>query len=149
MTAREQQLANRLPVKEGLYTSIDASDEESALIGSRCSSCGELYFPKRQLCQHCQHNKLEEVVLSKKGKIFSHTTIMQQPGRHYRGPVPYSFGWVEILEGIKIETLFTGCSDKDLAIGLEVEMVLKRLYEDENGNTIVCHMFTPIRCKEK
>ena len=148
MAAKNQTLTNQLPVREGLYTSIDRHGAEPALIASKCSCCGELFFPRRQLCQHCQHKELKESALSRRGRIFSCTTIMQQPGVHYRGPVPYSFGWVELQEGIKIETLFT-CIDKPLVIGLEVEMVLKKLYEDENGNAILCHMFRPIDCSKK
>jgi uncharacterized OB-fold protein len=69
---------------------------------------------------------------------------MQKPASHYKGPVPYSFGWVELPEGVRIETLYTECEPDELKIGLEVEMVLGKIDVDDEGKEIVCHMFRPV-----
>ena len=71
-------------------------------------------------------------------------TPLSQNLSHYKGPVPYSFGWVELPEGIRVETLFTGCAPENLKIGMKVEMVLEKLHEDDEGNEIICHKFRPI-----
>jgi uncharacterized OB-fold protein len=90
---------------------------------------------------------LDEIPLSTKGIVFSFTTIMQQPGRYYKGPVPYTFGYVELPEGVRVETLFTGCDTDSLKIGLEVEIIFGKIGQDNDGNEIICHMFTPVRRK--
>jgi len=135
---------NILPLKQGLYLLPDSQDGRAALIGSKCSACQEIFFPKRHICQNCQHGQLDEILLSTRGKIYSFTTVMLRPASHYKGPVPYSFGWVELPEEVRIETLYTGCEPDTLEIGLAVEMVLEKIDVDDQGREIVCHMFRPI-----
>ena len=135
---------NILPLKPGLYSIPDSKDGKAALIGGKCSACQEIFFPTRPICQNCQHGQLDEIMLSTQGKIYSFTTVMLRPASHYKGPVPYSFGWVELPEGVRIETLYTGCEPDELEIGLAVEMVLEKIDVDDEGNEIVCHMFRPI-----
>jgi uncharacterized OB-fold protein len=66
------------------------------------------------------------------------------PPSNYLGPVPYAFGWVELPDGIRVETLFTGCRLEDLRIGMAVEMVIETLHTDSEGREIVCHKFKPV-----
>ena len=136
-----------IPVKQGLYKIPVSENEKPALIGCHCPSCGETLFPKRDICQNCQSANLEEITLSRRGKIYSFTIVMQRPASCYKGIVPYAFGWVELPDGLRIESLYTGCDLDDLFIGMKVEMVLERLHE-EGDNQVVCHKFRPIQEKE-
>jgi uncharacterized protein len=137
--------ATKIPIKDGLFSNPSTPDQKPQLIGSKCPFCGELFFPKRMVCQNCQGSKLEETMLTRKGKIYSFTIVMQPPGSHYKGPVPYAFGWVELPEGVRIETLYTGCDFQELHIGMKVELVIEKLYTNDEGNEIVCHKFRPVK----
>lgn len=132
-----------IPVKDGLYTTPLAPNAQ--LIASECPSCGEVVFPKHEMCPNCQEQRLKEIKLSRKGKIYSFSTVMIKPATHYKGPVPYAFGWVELPEGVRVETLYTGCDLEKLRIGMDVEMVIEKLHDDDEGNEVVCHKFKPIR----
>lgn len=138
--------AKKIPVKEGLWTVPSSLDEKPQLIGSRCHRCGEVFFPKKAngICTHCQSKNLEEIKLSRIGKIYSFTVVMQEPPEYYKGPVPYAEGFVELPEGVRVETLFTGCHFDDLKVGIDVEMVIERLHEDEGGNQILAFKFRPV-----
>jgi len=139
------QAKKRMPVKQGLYTSPLSPKKQPALIACKCSSCGEIYFPKRDICQNCQNLHLDEIILSRIGKIFSYVLVMQRPASHYKGSVPYAFGWVELPDGVRVETLFTGCKFEKLQIGMEVELVFEKLHNDDELNEIICHKFRPIK----
>ena len=69
---------------------------------------------------------------------------MQRPPVYYKGPVPYAIGFVELPEGVRVETLFTDCNFYDLEIGMEVELVLRDFYQYEGGNDLVTYMFRPV-----
>ena len=69
---------------------------------------------------------------------------MQRPPVYYKGEVPYAIGFVELPEGIRVETLFTECDLDSLEVGIEVEMIVDLLNEDEEGNEIVTYKFTPV-----
>jgi uncharacterized OB-fold protein len=135
----------RIPVKEGLFTMPAEPDEKPRLIASECPSCGEILFPRRQMCTNCQEEHLREITLSRRGKIYSFSVVMQRPGKYYEGPVPYAFGWVEFPEKVRAQGLFL-CDDFDaLRIGMDVEVVIDKLTDDEDGNEVVAHKFRPIR----
>jgi len=132
----------KLPVREGLWT----SDERPQLVGSQCHNCGEVFFPKRQdvLCSYCQSSSFKEINLSPRGKIYSYTVVMQRPPVYYQAEVPYAIGFVELPEGIRVETLFTGGKLEDLRVGMEVEMLIDKLHTEEDGTEVYCYKFKPV-----
>ncbi len=134
--------SKQIPVKEGLWR--DTKDGPR-LIGSKCKDCGELFFPKKDngICTYCQSKNLEETEFSTRGKVYSCTCVMQRPPVYYKGEVPYAMGYVELPEGIRIETLFTDCQTDDVCVGMDVEMVIDKLHEDEAGNEVITYKFRP------
>ena len=132
----------KVPVREGLWT----SDEKPQLVGSQCHNCGEVFFPKRQdvLCSYCQSSSFKEINLSPRGKIYSYAVVMQRPPVYYQAEVPYAIGFVELPEGIRVETLLTGCKLEDLRVGMEVEMLIDKLHTEEDGTEVYCYKFKPV-----
>ena len=138
----------RIPLKEGLWTTPSSPGEEPQLIGSKCPSCGEVYFPKKVkgLCVNCQATSLDDIKLSRRGKIFTYSVVMIQPGGgFYHGPVPYAYGYVELPEGVRLQTLFTDSNFDELKVNMDVELVIEKIDEDEEGNDIMTYKFRPVK----
>lgn len=135
----------KIPLREGLWTTPSSPGGKPQLLGSHCLICGEIFFPKREegFCTHCQSTKFEEMKLSTRGKIFSYTVVMQRPPVYYLGDVPYAFGYVELPEGVRVETLFAAPNLETLKIGMDVDLVIERLHEDEEGNEVQTYKFRP------
>lgn len=136
-----------IPVREGLWVNSINLPEKPQLIGSRCGDCGEIFFPKRWkgICLNCQKTKLEDILLSRRGKIYSFTIVMQgrsQPAP-YKGPVPYALAWVELPEGVRFETLLTDCDFDRLKVGMDVELVIEKLHDNDDGNEVLSYKFRP------
>ena len=132
----------QIPVEEGLWSS-PSGVEKPRLIGSKCTSCGEVFFPRRKngLCTHCYKATLEDILLSGKGKIATFTIAEQAPsGGFYYGPVPYAYGAVDLLDGVELQTLFAG-DLYSLEVGMDVEMIIDKLCDDHEGNEIVTYKF--------
>jgi uncharacterized OB-fold protein len=85
-----------------------------------------------------------ETKLSSKGKIYNYTIVEQKPPAYYKGEVPYALGFVELPEGVRLRSLFTGCNLNDLNVGMEVEMVIERLFENDEGDEIITYKFRPV-----
>ncbi len=137
-----------IPVREGLWTDSTDTREGPQLIGSRCRDCGEIFFPKRRkgICLNCQKVNLEDTLLSRRGKIYSYTVVMQarpQPAP-YKGPVPYALAWVELPEGVRFETLLTEGDFDRLKVGMDVELVIEKLHDDDDGNEVASYKFRPV-----
>jgi len=137
----------KIPLKEGLW-STQSEDGTPQLIGSKCEVCGEHFFPKKEKgwCIYCQNRSLSDVTLSREGKIASFSVVMQQPGGgFYKGPVPFSYGCVDLPEGIRIETLFSTDEFSELEVGESAELVIEKIYADDEGNEVVTFQFKPIK----
>ena len=142
MTTNEKK---RIPVRGELWTTPSSPDEEPYLIGSQSPACGEVYFPKKEkgICIHCQYRELDDVTLSRRGKIYNFSIVMQQPTKFFLGKVPYAYGYVDLPE-VRVQTIFTGCDPQILRIGMDVEMVVEKLGEDEQGNEVMAYKFRPV-----
>ncbi|MFG3090433.1 Zn-ribbon domain-containing OB-fold protein [Streptomyces antibioticus] len=113
------------------------------LLGTRCSACGAVFFPREDAsCRNpgCGGGDLEEVPLSRRGRIWSYTDSRYRPPSPYvTNPElpwePYALIAVE-LEAERIVVLgqaVPGVTVADLAVGMEVEVVPGVLNEDPEG----------------
>jgi uncharacterized OB-fold protein len=115
--------------------------EHPQLIGAKCHNCGEVVFPRRTQCPKCYTESMEEVLLSRKGKVFSSTISYLAPGAPFEGAVPYSIGHVVLPERVLIPCRFAEVGDKPIAIDTDVELSIEEWGKDREGNTILMHVF--------
>ncbi len=92
-----------------------------ALAGTFCASCGTLSFPARPHCPSClDDGRVEVRPLSRRGRLFSYTTAeVGVPAIE----APYSFGFVDLPEGLRIFALLDPCG-APLREGLEMELTI-------------------------
>jgi uncharacterized OB-fold protein len=138
---------NKIPVEEDLWEAPATPRKKPQLIGSRCTSCGEIYFPKKKkdLCIQCQKRSLENIRFGGTGKIISFTVVERAPaGGFYKGPVPYAYGIVNLKDKVQLRSLFAGDLDM-LKVGMDVELVIEKLFDDDEGNELVAYKFRPIK----
>jgi uncharacterized OB-fold protein len=138
----QRSIYREIPVKKGLW--LKKEDGTPRLLTSKCQNCGEITFPSTTICPNCQSKELVILEVGPKAKVYSVTVVLQQPPAWYKGIVPYALGYVELPEGIRVETLFTGCEPDDLEIGMDVTLVIEELFVDEEGNRIIAYKFKPI-----
>lgn len=128
----------QVPAIEGWFT----TDDEPALLGTRCADCGSFHFPpERILCRNpaCASTELSETKLSRRGKVWSFAV------NHYAAPAPYvgkepfepyTVVAVELAEEqmVILGQLADAVDPARLEIGDEVEVVIEPLFTDEEGN---------------
>jgi uncharacterized OB-fold protein len=143
-----QNLAKKqIPAVEGVFTWPSA---EPRFIASKCKKCGTVSFPKSSVCRNPQcTNKVDvgETLLNRRGKLLSYTLICYPPPPPFVAPqpfVPFPIGEIAFPEGIAIMGQLVGKKYEDLKIGMEVEMVVDKLFEDEQGNEVVGWKFRPL-----
>ena len=137
----------QIPAVEGFFT---MPPEEPHLIGTKCNSCGDYFFPRVESCRnpYCSKTEpLEDVLLSNKGKLHSFTINHYPPPIfHLPDPfVPYANGIIELPEGIRVTSMIgTGYDQNSLKVGMEMEMIVDTLYKDKEGNDVVSWRFVPV-----
>ena len=83
------------------------------LIGSKCNTCGEVFFPSRVVCPNCRRKgDLEPFQFSGKGKIYTYSVIRSAPD-DFKKSAPYAVAVID-----------------------DVEMVFRRVREDGEDGVI-------------
>jgi uncharacterized OB-fold protein len=132
----------RVPAMEGWF-SVD--ENQPHLLGTQCTSCKSYFFPKEMFfCRNpkCMGDQFDQVELSRTGKIWSYTTNHYQPPAPYMAPdpfVPYTIAAVELdtEKMVVLGQIATGIDPDELSSGMEVELVLETLYEDDENEFMV------------
>jgi uncharacterized OB-fold protein len=131
----------QIPIEEGVFTQPDGV--KPLLIGNRCRACGLVAFPKAPVCPKCmQKDTMEEALLEGKGKLDSYCIVNAAlPGFK----MPSIQAYITLKDGPRIWSLVTGCepSDDALTIGMDMEMVIAKVKEDEEGNDLISYQFKP------
>jgi uncharacterized OB-fold protein len=132
----------RVPAVEGWFT-IDG--DAPHLIGSRCTTCGTRFFPRRAVAcadPACRGTEFEDVALSRTGKVWSYTENRYQPPPPYVSPdpfVPYVIAAVELDEEkiVVMGQVVAGVTVDDLKVGMPMELTVDTLFEDEQSRHVV------------
>jgi uncharacterized OB-fold protein len=123
-----------VPAVEGWFT----IDEEPRLLGTRCTTCGTVLFPRAEgFCRNpaCRGREFDEVELSRTGTVWSYTDAQYQPPPPYVPPaeehVPFALAAVELADEqlVVLGQVATGFGVEDLSVGAAVELVVEPLYE--------------------
>ena len=133
-----------VPLREGLFRLPERPDGKPILLGSRCPSCGAHFYPQRQICLACGRDGLEEAELSGRGKVWTFTIARQTPPGSLI-EAPYAVVVVELPEKVAVETVLTDCDLDSVHIGMDVEAVLAKMKEDEEGNDVMSFKFRPVQ----
>jgi len=104
------------------------------LCAKKCVACDKIYFPKKRLCL-CGGQEFENVQLSGRGKLLTFTQVIN-PTREFVGTTPYCLGIIELDEGIKVLGQLADTELQDLSIGMPVQAVFRKMYEDGEAGVI-------------
>lgn len=111
------------------------------LEGQVCSACGRVQLPARGSCLACLSGALEPRALSGRGTVYSYSQAAQAPAGF---TPPYLMALVELEEGPVVAAQLCDVEPEEVAIGLEVEMVTRRLRElGEHGYLVYGYRFRP------
>ncbi len=138
----------QIPIEEGLFYIPDSPEKKPCLIGSKCSICGVVVFPKVSVCANCgKKDIMEEIHLDGEGILDTFSVVYAAlPGFE----IPSIQAYVNLKAGPRVWGLITNESgEQDLEIGMDVELVIAKVKEDAEGNDIMSYQFRPLRASSK
>lgn len=113
------------------------------LEGQRHRYTGEIRFPPQPPALGEDLNDWEPYQLSGRGEIYSFSVLRQAPEGFASFGV-YPVALVRLEEGPLVTAQLTDCDEVDLAIGMPVEMVTRRLMDSgEDGVLVYGYKFRP------
>jgi uncharacterized protein len=114
------------------------------LEGQRCAACAAIHFPPRPAggrCRDCGGRELTPHRLAGRGTVDSFSELAQAPSGF---EAPYVVALVRLAEGMLVTAQLTDVEARDVTIGLEVEMVTRRLQQvGDEGPVVYGFKFRP------
>ena len=90
------------------------------MVGTKCETCGKVFFPPRSVCPHCRRNgKIVEHKCSGKGKVLTFS-VVHSASDQYADMKPYVLAIVELEEGARMTTQIV-CEPEEVYIGMPVK----------------------------
>jgi len=121
---------------------FERTPDGPVLVGSKCTECGKVGFPRKKVCTRCFRNDTMEVhPMARRGEIVTYSVSHMS---HIGIPTPYAFGYVYLPEdGITIFTLFEDWepAEEKLFIGQQAELCYGEVRVDPWGNSIVGYKY--------
>lgn len=87
---------------------------------------------------------MEDLKLGPKGTLQNFAVMQVGPPDF---PPPYIMGYVQLEEGPVVFATITGCeaNDEALELGQPMELVIEKIKEDRDGNSLLGWKFKPVR----
>jgi uncharacterized protein len=138
----------QVPAIRGWFT---MPPEEPHLMASKCPVCNNYFFPLATLCRNpnCKKGQpMENVKLNNKGKLVTFSVNCYTPPPPYHAPspfAPFGVGIVSFPEGLSVTGQISAGYEKDLKVGMDMEVVIEKLYQDSQGNDVLAWKFKPVK----
>lgn len=114
------------------------------LEGQHNSITGEVRFPAQPAAPGADDTSWQPCTLSGRGELWSFSVLRQAP-TGFEQAAPYPVAIVRLEEGPLITAQLADCDENDLAIGMPVEMVTRRLMDTgPDGMLVYGYKFRPV-----
>jgi len=114
------------------------------LVGEVCPNCNGKIFPPRDVCPTCEKEAKTPFAFSGVGEVYSYSTVYQAAAG-YEKATPFTVAMIRLAEGPLVSAQLTDIDDKDVSIGMPVEMVTRVLREDgDRGMLVYGYKFRPV-----
>ena len=110
---------------------------------AKCTGCGKIAFPPRQVCSACRGRAFTRHVLAQEGTIETFTVIRTAP-TGFADEAPYAVGLVKLDDGVRLMAQIVDCEPAELAIGGRARIEFRRVQKDgESGVLCYGYKFVP------
>lgn len=119
-----------LPQVEPYSQAFWDGTKNSKLLIQFCKDCDARIFFPRQQCPECWSTQLDWTEASGKAEIYAFSITYEGVEAAFVEDLPIVLAWVDLPEGIRMQTNIIDCNPEDVAIGQSVEVVFKAVTDD-------------------
>jgi len=117
----------------------DALREGMLMLG-RCESCEQVHYYPRPMCPHCWSEAVTLVPAKGLGTLYTWSTVFVNDLPPFNAKLPYVAAQVDLEEGVRVTTIISGASPKDLEIGMPVKLGFEAISDE-----VTIPVFSPAR----
>jgi len=123
-------------MSEGLALHWRLIQSRYNLVGSECKTCGQKFFPPRNICPDCRRkSQINRFKFSGEGEIYTYTIVRAAP-TGFEFQKPYVVAVIQLKEGAMCTAQIVDCNPDEVKIGQKVEMVFRKIIADDDHGII-------------
>ena len=119
-----------LPVIQPFTEAFWEGTRNGKLLVQTCNDCNaRIFFPRRQ-CPHCWSEDLGWIEAGGRAVIYAFSVTYEGVEEPFREDLPIVLAWVDLPEGIRMQTNIIDCDADAVVIGQEVEVVFRQVTDE-------------------
>ena len=130
MISAEDAARKPLPTPDADTATFWRGLREGALLLQHCAGCGHVQYYQQAICRACGSENIEHRPASGRGKVHSFSVVHRAPGPAFKGDVPYAVILVELEEGPRMISTFTGGPPENVTFDMDVVLSLEKVSEE-------------------
>jgi len=119
-----------LPTPDADTAALWRGLREGKLLLQHCRRCGHVQYYQQASCRACGAEELEHRPASGRAKVHSFSVVHRAPGPAFKADVPYAILLVELAEGPRMISTFTGGRPEEVTFEMDVELTFDRISEE-------------------
>jgi uncharacterized OB-fold protein len=117
-------------------------DRYYRILGNKCESCGQEYFPPVTVCPNCHSTKLIDREMPKSGSLLSYS-LQKESVQGFEDQEPMIFGLIRLENGVRIISQLVDIPYESLKEGMKLVAVFRRIKaEGEAGQIFYGYKFS-------
>jgi len=100
--------------------------EKGSVSGTRCKSCGRVFFPPRADCCGCLESSMEWFEVSGRGKLISYSKLGYAPSG-FGDDLPYCIALLDYGDYKVFGRIAPDLSDEEIRVGMEMKADVNKL----------------------
>lgn len=119
-----------LPQIEDYSQAFWDGTREGKLLVQVCNDCdSKIFFPRKQ-CPECWSGNLGWIEASGNAEIYAFSVTNEGVEAAFMDDLPIVLAWVDLPEGIRMQTNIVDCDPEGIQIGQQVEVVFKKATDE-------------------
>lgn len=100
--------------------------EKGKVAGTRCKSCGKVFFPPRADCHQCLSSDMEWFEVTGMGKLVTYSKLQYGPVG-FEGDLPYTIALLDYGDYKVFGRIAGDIPDEDLKVGMDMKAAVNKL----------------------
>jgi len=118
------EIKKQLPLITASNRAFWAAAKRHELVAYKCLNCGAIYSQAVD-CTTCDSPHMEWVKVSGRGEVFTFCIYHWSFHPAWKDDIPYNASYVKLAEGPLMITNIVDCDNKEIRIGMPVEVLLR------------------------
>jgi uncharacterized OB-fold protein len=103
---------------------------DGVLLLQHCGDCAHVQYYQQAICRECGGGNLSHRPASGRGKVHSFSVVHRAPGPAFKADLPYAVLLIDLEEGPRMISTYTGGEPEDVTFDMDVVLVCEPISED-------------------